>query len=136
MKTSFKWNKSTEEIAREKLKGDQGLLFLANECKKHMEPYVPANNLVLSQNVKTYVEGNQGIIEYASPYAHYQYTGVLYVSSITGSAWSHGEYKVPTGKALNYQKFRHPMATKKWDEAMKVAKMKDIEKSFQNYIKG
>ena len=137
MKTAFKWNKSTEEIAREKLKGDQGLLFLANECKKLMEPYVPATvNLGLSQNVSVYVEGNMGIVEYKSPYAHYQYTGILYVSSITGSAWSHGEYKVPTSKALNYQKFRHPMATKEWDKAMKTARMGDLEKSFQNYIKG
>lgn len=136
MKPSFQWSKGTEAIARDKLKGNDGLLFLANECKKLMEPYVPANNMALSQNTRVYTEDKCGVVEYNSPYAHYQYTGVLYVSSKTGSSWSKGEYKVPTGKALNYSKFRHPQATKKWDEAMKVAKMKDLEKSFQNYIKG
>lgn len=134
MKTEFVWTRPVNQIIEEKTKGDAGLLFLANEAKRLMDPYVPANNLVLAQNVRTYTEGNMGIVEYNSPYAHYQWRGVLYVSSITGSAWSKGEYKVPTSRSLQYSRFRHPLATSHWDEAMKAAKMGDLLNAYQMYI--
>lgn len=134
MKTEFVWTRPVNQIIEEKTKGDAGLLFLANEAKRLMDPYVPANNLVLAQNVRIYTEGNMGIVEYNSPYAHYQWRGVLYVSSITGSAWSKGEYKVPTSRSLQYSRFRHPLATSHWDEAMKTAKMGDLLNAYQMYI--
>lgn len=134
MKTEFVWTRPVNQIIEEKTKGDAGLLFLANEAKRLMDPYVPANNLVLAQNVRTYTEGNMGIVEYNSPYAHYQWRGVLYVSSVTGSAWSKGEYKVPTSRSLQYSRFRHPLATSHWDEAMKAAKMGDLLNAYQMYI--
>lgn len=134
MKTEFVWTRPVNQIIEEKTKGDAGLLFLANEAKRLMDPYVPANNLVLAQNVRTYTEGNMGIVEYNSPYAHYQWQGVLYVSSITGSAWSKGEYKVPTSRSLQYSRFRHPLATSHWDEAMKTAKMGDLLNAYQMFI--
>lgn len=134
MKTEFVWTRPVNQIIEEKTKGDAGLLFLANEAKRMMDPYVPANNLVLAQNVRTYTEGNMGIVEYNSPYAHYQWRGVLYVSSITGSAWSKGEYKVPTSRSLQYSRFRHPLATSHWDEAMKAAKMGDLLNAYQMFI--
>lgn len=135
MKTEFVWNRPVKQIIEEKTKGDAGLLFLANEAKTLMDPYVPANNLVLSQNVNTYVENGSGIVEYKSPYAHYQWAGKLYVSSVTGSAWARGgEFKVPTSRSLSHSKFRHPLATSHWDQAMKTAKMGELTNAFQKYI--
>ena len=61
---------------------------MASEAKRLMEPYVPARNMVLSRNVRTYVEDGQGIVHYLSPYAHYQHEGILMVSRITGSPWA------------------------------------------------
>lgn len=134
MKTEFVWTRPVNQIIEEKTKGDAGLLFLANEAKRLMDPYVPANNLVLAQNVSTYVENGMGIVEYKSPYAHYQWEGTLYVSSTTGSSWSRGEFKVPTSRSLTHSKFRHPLATSHWDQAMKTAKMGDLLNAYQNFI--
>lgn len=53
----FKWNKPIPKIAKEATGGDRTLLFMANEAKRLMDPYVPAKNLVLARNVRTYVEG-------------------------------------------------------------------------------
>lgn len=136
METQFKWLKSPERIIEDRTGGKNGLLFLANEARRLMEPYVPAQNMVLSSNVNVTVQGDMGIVEYRSPYAHYQYTGTVYVSSKTGSAWSSGEYKVPTSRSLQYSKFRHPLATKEWDKAMKTARMDDLTQSFQKYLGG
>lgn len=140
MKTEFIWNRPPAAIIKEKTKGDAGLLFLANEAKNLMDPYVPAQNLVLAQNTNVYVESSVGVVEYTSPYAHYQWAGEVYGPSYpimeNGSAagWYSPGFKKPTGKKLNYSKFRHPMATSHWDQAMKAARMNDLLSAYQDYI--
>ena len=141
MDISFQWNRKIPVIADDKLKLPGSALFMANEAKRLMDPYVPARNMILAQNVRVYTEasvlgGVKGVVHYRSPYAHYQYAGILYVSSLTGSAWSRGEYKVPTGKKLKQDKFRHPLATSQWDKAMLKARGEDLLRAVQNYVKG
>ena len=137
MKTSFKWNKPIPAIAKEATGGKRTLLFMANEAKRLMNPYVPARNMVLSRNVRTYVEGDTGIVHYLSPHARYQHEGLLMVSRITGSPWGRrGESKVVTGRRLNHSGSKHPLATAEWEKAMKVARMGDYTQSVQSYVKG
>lgn len=137
MKVTLKWNKPITQIVDEATGGKQTLLFMASEAKRLMEPYVPARDMVLSRNVRTYVEDGQGIVHYISPYAHYQHEGILMVSRITGSSWAkHGESKVATGKKLTYSKSRHPLATSHWEKAMKTARMDDYASAVQSYIRG
>lgn len=137
MKTEFKWNKSIPQIAREATGGNKTLLFMANEAKRLMTPYVPARNLILAGNVRTYVEGDSGIVHYLSPYARFQYEGYVMVSRITGSPFARkGESKVVTGRRLNHSGARHPLATSEWNKAMKAARMPEYTKAVQNYVKG
>ena len=110
---------------------------MANEAKRLMDPYVPALNLVLAQNVRTYVEDGHGVVHYLSPYAHYQHEGYLMISRITGSPWAkQGESKVLTGRKLMQNKSRHPLATSEWEKAMKAARMDDLTQAVQKYVKG
>lgn len=51
MKVKFGWKKSPKEIAKEKVGGRDNMLFLANQAAELMDPYVPADNLVLAQNI-------------------------------------------------------------------------------------
>ncbi len=142
MKTEFKWNKPPAQIAEEASGGNEGLLFLANEAKRLMDPYVPADTLVLAQNVRTYVEGDVGIVHYQSPYAHYQYEGVAYGPNypIMDGGEVMGFYSPPhktlTGQKLNYSHARHPLTTSKWDKAMKTARGDDLAKAYENHLKG
>lgn len=146
MQVSFKWNKAIPTIADEALGGREGHLFLANESKRFMDPYVPADSLTLAQNVRVYVEGDEGVVHYISPYAHYQHEGVLYVDPITGKAaytngeglfWSRpGVAKVPSGRQMQHSTFRHPLATSHWDKAMLTARKGDLARSYQNYLSG
>lgn len=136
MKLEFRFDKPQEQIVKERL-SPKARLFLANEAARLMDPYVPAQNLILAQNTRVYLEDETGIVHYTSPYAHYQYKGELYVSSTTGSAWaSKGEYKVPAGKTLKQSKFRHPLATSEWDKAMLKSRKEDLVKAVQNYVNG
>ena len=137
MKTTVKWNKPINQIVDEATGGKQTLLFMASEARRLMDPYVPAQDMLLSQNVRIYVEDDVGIIHYTSPHAHYQYEGILMVSRITGSPWAKfGESKVATGRKIKHSKSRHPLATSHWDKAMKSARMKDFVSAVQAYIKG
>ena len=87
MSTEMHWNKPIPQIVREATGNKRTLLFMAQEAKRLMDPYVPARNMVLSRNVRTYVEDDHGVVHYLSPYARFQYEGYLMVSRITGSPW-------------------------------------------------
>lgn len=137
MGIDFRWNRPIPLITREALGGERTLLFMANEAKRLMEPYVPALNMGLSQNVRTYVEEGHGVVHYISPYANYQHKGILMVSRITGSPWARmGESKVTTGRKLKHNKSRHPLATSEWDKAMKAARMGDFTGAVQRFVNG
>lgn len=137
MGTKFKWNKPIPKIVAEATGGNRTQLFMANEAKRLMDPYVPALNMDLSQNVRTYVEDGHGVVHYLSPYAHYQHEGYLMVSRITGSPWAReGESKLPTGRKLVHNKSKHLMATSEWEKAMKAARMDDLTAAVQRYVKG
>ena len=137
MSVDFRWNRPVPLITREALGGERTMLFMANEAKRLMDPYVPALNMGLSQNVRTYVDGGVGIVHYTSPYANYQHKGILMVSRITGSPWAwKGESKVTTGRKLKYNKSRHPLATSEWEKAMKAARMGDFTNAVQRFVNG
>ena len=50
-KVKFEWNDPPDRIAKKKLGGQPGMLFLATTAARFMDPYVPADNLVLAQVV-------------------------------------------------------------------------------------
>ncbi len=145
MDYSLRWNDSINNIARAHSGGRQGMLHLANAAARLMAPYVPADNLVLAQNLRITADEKAGHILYNSPYAHYQYKGKLYVDPETGKGaftngeglfWSRpGVSKVDSGKSLEYSKFRHPLATDHWVKAMMTARKKDLAQDYQNYLR-
>ena len=141
MKVSFDWNKSVREIAKEKLGGQQGMLFLAATAARFMDPYVPADNLVLAQNVSITADADVGHVTYNSPYAHYQWEGEVYGPNypIKDGGEIMGFYspphKTPTGRRLEYNTFRHPLATDHWDKAMMVARKDDLAITYEEFLK-
>ncbi|MEI3184204.1 MAG: minor capsid protein [Lachnospiraceae bacterium] len=116
MDVEVKWEKSAEQIVKERTGENDGQLFLANEAKRLMDPYVPADSMVLAQNVRVYVDGDKGVVEYQSPYAHYQYEGVAYgpnypIMDGTVMGFYSPPHKSSTGKKLKYSHFgiRRPL---------------------------
>ncbi|MGI6068910.1 MAG: minor capsid protein [Blautia sp.] len=145
MDAEFKWDKPLIKIASEVTGGRDGQLFFANEAARFMDPYVPADNLVLSQKIEITADEKKGVIHYDNPYAHYQWEGELYVDPKTGKGafydgerfWSRPDTaKVPSGKPLHYSNFRHPLATSHWDKAMMTARKSDLVRSLNDYLKG
>ena len=141
MDVKAEWNGTPEEIVKKKLGGRQGMLFLANQAAALMDSYVPADNLVLAQNVDITADEDTGYITYNSPYAHYQYMGEIYGPNIP--IYDGGElmgfwsppHKTPTGRKLKYSTFRHPLATDHWDQAMMTARKDELTAAYTRYLK-
>lgn len=84
------------------------------DCKE----LIPFQQGALRNSVK-YPQGIYGgEIKYDMPYAHYQYTGELYLTA-NGSSWAKKhEEKYPSGKPLHY----HPEGTERGDHWFEKAK--------------
>lgn len=100
--------------------------FIDHEVIRLMAPYTPMLSGTLEKTATLGTNIGKGDIQQNAPYARYQYYGKLMVSSITGSAWSHGESKVLTDKDLEHNKSQHPMAGPYWFERMKADKKEQI----------
>ena len=96
------------------LKDEQTMLMVHQALERYCYPYVPMQEGNLFQQV----EITSKSVKYTQPYAHYQYTGELYLAA-NGSSWAKkDEKKYPSGLPLVYSKEKHPKATKEWDKAM------------------
>lgn len=90
--------------------------LLNEQVAADCEPYVPFSQGALRNNVR-YPDGiHGGIIEYDTPYAHYIYTGTLYLTKDGRSFAQRYEKKYPTEKMLAYHE---PGTGSKWFESAK-----------------
>ena len=100
--------------------------FIDQEVIRLMDPYTPQLNGVLIKSATIGTRIGSGEINQVAPYARYQYYGKLMVSSLTGSAWSHGESKIMTDKDLQYNKSKSPLAGSFWFERSKADNKEQI----------
>lgn len=111
--------------------------FVDSEVIKLMSPYTPFRNGKLEQNVTLATDIGSGDVRYTSPYARFQYYGLLMVSETTGSAWARaGEKKILTDIPLKYNTFQHPLAGSFWFERMKKDHIEEIKKGTLEILEG
>lgn len=103
--------------------------YIDQACIRHMDKYTPMLTGALKKSPTLGTKIGSGRIEYASPYARYQYYGKLMVSSVTGSPYARsGEKKVLKSVDLQYNTASHPLAGPLWFERMKADKKTEIER--------
>lgn len=106
--------------------------FIDSECIRLMVPYTPMRNGILMKNAVMGTTIGSGQIVYNSPYARYQYYGVVYGPNIPifENGKIVGFYSPPQKHSMNrpleYNTSRHPKAQKMWFEAMKADKREQI----------
>lgn len=119
MKFDVKVNIDTDKIIG-RFKSNLFGSKLASEWKKLIDPYVPRDTGYLMNNISI----RPFEIEYKSPWAHFQYVGVVYEDPITHSAWARKGVKkiIRAGpQALVYDRSKNPYATSEWDKAARDA---------------
>lgn len=108
-------------------------LFVAHEWKRLIDPYTPHDTGTLQDTV-TY---EPFAIKYNAPYAHYIYTGEVYVDPLYNVGgfykpdygwWSRpGVRKIPSGRSFaHFNTNTNPNATDHWDEV--AAKSGQVDK--------
>ncbi len=103
------------------------------------DPYTPFDTGMLAQNVRGV---GTGIIEYLAPYAHYQYMGEVYGPSfplyengvLVGFRSRRGITKHPTGKAIQYNREKHPLAGPRWGERVFANHITELKEAVVNAI--
>lgn len=124
--------------------GGEAQVFVTELARQYMNPFVPTQG-VSGQGLRALVFPieNYTALEYRTPYAHYQYRGLLYVDPITlkGSFynpnWGHwsrpGINKIPDPleRKLNYTA---PLASDHWDKAMLEKQGKEFNKAIQKWL--
>ena len=130
--------RSTNQLitSRQLQPGGRVQKFIDSECIRLMKLYTPFLSGMLEHSATLGTQIGYGVIKQNVPYARYQYYGKLMVSSLTGSAWSHGESKILTDKDLNYNTSRHPQAGAFWFERMKADKKQQILRGAQRIANG
>lgn len=127
--------KEVEQLLAEHGLNDGGEVqkFIDNEVMRQSLPYMPNLNGVLQNAMMSQTVIGSGEIRQNTPYARYQYYGVLFVDPITlkgsfydartGRHWSRkGVAKIPdpNGRLLNYNTSKNALAGSHWfDRAMK-----------------
>ena len=112
----------------------------------YCQPYVPASpDRTLEFSAQASTEIGEGMVVWNTPYAHYQYMGIVYGPNIpifdkdTGTLLGFfsppGKKKHPTDKKLTYDKAQNPLAGPHWVERMKADRMSDIVREAQNLVK-
>ena len=101
----------------------------------YCQPYVPASpdrTLEFSAQVST--EIGSGQVVWNTPYAHYQYMGIVYGPNIPiiedgilmGFFSPPGRPKHPTDRELTYDTAQNPLAGPYWFDRMKADRLNDI----------
>ena len=99
--------------------------FVDSEVLRRMVKYTPSRNNILSKNAVLGTKIGSGHIYYTSPYARYQYYGVVYGPNIPIKengvlvGFYSPQKKYRTNRQLSYDKSRHPQAQRLWFEVMK-----------------
>ncbi len=120
MDVDIKWD---PQAVRERLSKAQK--FIDSECIRQMKPYTPFRTGMLERSATLGTVIGSGHIVYNSPYARYQYYGVVYGPNIP--IYENGilvgfrspKQKHKTNRMLTYSKARHPQAQRLWFETMK-----------------
>ena len=127
--------KEVEQLLAEHGLNDGGEVqkFIDNEVMRQSLPYMPNMNGVLQNAMMSQTVIGSGEIRQNTPYARYQYYGMLFVDPITlkgsfydartGRHWSRkGVAKIPdpNGRTLTYNTSKNALAGSHWfDRAMK-----------------
>lgn len=97
-------------------------------------PYVPASpNRALEFSAQVSTEIGSGMVIWNTPYAHYQYMGIVYGPNIPilqdgvlmGWFSPPGRPKHPTDRELTYDTSQNPMAGPHWFERAKADQLSD-----------
>ena len=103
--------------------------FLAQRVKAYCDPFVPFQTGTLKNTAYC----GENYVQYRTPYAHYQYVGVVMVGMLSGSTWAkRGEPKRYTMRLMTHggQRGAH------WDKRMMAQRGGEVTADVAAFLGG
>lgn len=130
MSIEIKWNRTPQQIL-DRILDDAAMTYAHTRLHAYCSDYVPMDSGMLDQTVDITPE----CVHYKSPYAHFQWEGLVFVDE-RGSTYALPNHsKHATTAPLKYSTDKHPLATSHWEVAAMAAHMGDLCKDIENYLK-
>lgn len=131
-------NKIKVDAALEPVRSDKFWTYASATWYRLYKDWVPMKDGLLYQNVQIAPK----TITHLSPYAHYDYIGIVYGPNIpisengviTGFFSPRNRPKSPTGRKLKFSKAQHPKACAKWDQAAAPTQLPKLVRELQGYV--
>lgn len=130
MSFEIKWNRSPKQIIG-RIFDDAAMTYIHTRLHAYCSDYVPMDSGALDQTVDITPE----CVHYKSPYAHFQWEGLVFVDE-RGSTYALPNHsKHATTTPLHYSTDLHPLATSHWEKAAMAAHKADLCKDIEAYLK-
>lgn len=103
--------------------------YFTERCYAYMGKFTPGGpSGQLHRNVQVHADE----IVYNSPYAHFQWRGIVYIDPVTKSPYARrGATKIPTNRRLQYHT---PGTGRQWDSKMWASEQDRILREVQNKV--
>ncbi len=124
------WNRPPQEIF-DRIFDEETRTYIHTRLHAFMSPYVPMDSGMLDQNVNI----TPYYVEYKVPYAHYQWTGKVFVDDRGSTYARRNTSKHATNRDIQYSKDQHPLASDHWDRAMWATKGQDFCDDITAYLR-
>lgn len=103
--------------------------FLSQRVKAYCDPYVPFQTGTLKNTAYC----GENYVQYRTPYAHYQYKGIVMVGILSGSPWARrGESKRYTMRSMTHGGQRGA----KWDKRMMAQRGTEVTQDVAAFLGG
>ena len=111
----------------------QAQIAMTREIDNRIGRYMAYRTGAMSGKEKRMISPSQILVD--TPYAHFQYTGIVWIDPNTGSTWApkYG-HKIPTSRKLTYDTSKNEKAGPYWDKALMSNESTDIFKSVADEI--
>lgn len=130
MRIEIRWNRTPRQIL-DRILDDAAMTYAHTRLHAYCSDYVPMDSGALDQTVDITPE----YVHYKSPYAHFQWEGVVFVDE-RGSTYALPNHsKHPTNTPLHHSTDHHPLATSHWEVAAMAAHKGDLCRDIEAYLR-
>lgn len=139
--TDFDTAKALEKRGLQK--GGPAQMFLESEFIRRCEQYTPKDEGALISSAHSFPAPGSGFVKWDGPYAHYQWMGEVYgpnfpIRDESGDieGWRSPPIKYPTGRPLQYNTGKNPLAGSHWPERMMAAEGDQLLADVADFVGG
>ena len=130
MSIEIRWNRSPRQIL-DRILDDSAMTYAHTRLHAYCSDYVPMDSGMLDQTIDITPKS----VHYKSPYAHFQWEGMVFVDERGSTYALRNHSKHPTNTPLHHSTDHHALATSHWEVAAMAAHKGDLCRDIEAYLR-